>query len=78
MANQADYSKLKTPSDKCAADKEESRIRSLDIRYGSVVIPYKGNDIWMGLKGKRLLGEVAAIEYAKKLSGLMDRMQVKI
>jgi len=78
MTNLTNYSKLKTPSDKCAADKEESRIRSLDIRYGSVVIPYKGNDIWMGLKGKRLNGEVAATEYAKKLSGLMDRMQVKL
>ena len=73
MTNQADYSKLKNPNLKTDIHKEAERLRLLDIRYGSVVVPYRGNDVWMGLRGKRIIGQAAAHEYAKKLSELMDR-----
>jgi hypothetical protein len=57
MTNQADYSKLKTPEAKSDLHKEFERLHRLDICYRNVVVPYKGNDTWIGLKGKRLHGE---------------------
>lgn len=73
MTNQADYSKLKNQNLKSDIHKEAERLRLMDIRYGSVVVPYKGNDVWVGLRGKRLNGQAAAHDYAKKLSELMDK-----
>ena len=70
MTNQADYSKVK------ADPKAESdRLRRLDIKIGSATVTYKGNEIWIGLRGKILNGHKAATEYAKKLNALMVRME---
>jgi len=70
MTNQADYSKVK------ADPKAESdRLRRLDIKIGSARVAYKGNDMWIGLRGKIINGHKAATEYAKKLNAFMVRME---
>lgn len=71
--NQTDYAKEKRMTS-AILDKELDRLRQQDIRYQQVVVPYSGNEVWRGLKGKKLLGHKAATEYAKKLSELMNRM----
>ena len=55
--------------------KEEDFKASYDINYGEATVCYKGNDIWVGLKGKMLIGQVIAHEYAKRLNQLIERMK---
>ena len=47
----------------------------MDIQIGSARVSYKGNDIWVGLRGKILNGSRAATEYAKKLNKLMAKLE---
>jgi hypothetical protein len=77
MTNQADYSKEKSTKYEGKAVVQAETFRKLDIRYENVVIPYRGNDTWVGLKGKKLFGEASATEYAKRLNGLMSKMASK-
>lgn len=73
VGNLTDYSKHKL-AHSSDLDRERNRIRELDVKYGCATVPYKGNDIWIGIKGKKLIGQVAALEYAKKLYDLMVKM----
>lgn len=73
VGNLTDYSK-QTLAHSSDLDRERNRIRELDVKYGCATIPYKGNDILVGLKGKKLFGQVAALEYAKRLYDLMVKL----
>lgn len=73
MKNQADYSVVRGADIKSDLDRENDRLRKLDICVGKIVVPYKGNEVWIGLKGKKLIGQAVAHDYAKKLSKLMER-----
>lgn len=55
----------------CNSDREADALRKLSVVYGSATVPYKGNGVWSGLKGKKLVGEEAALEYAKRLNILI-------
>ena len=76
MANQSDYSKPKKNNAGYYAEKEAAILKKQDIKCGGVVVMYKGNDTWVGLRGRPIFGAVAANEYAKRLNELMNRSRV--
>ena len=75
MTNQADYSKPNKNNAGYYADREAAVLKKQDINFGGVVVLYKGNDTWVGLRGRPIFGAVAANDYAKRLNELMNRLR---
>ena len=71
FSNQADYTKENNSGFSSIADKEADSLRKHSIRFESATVPYKGNGILAGLKGKKLVGADAATDYARRLNFLM-------
>jgi len=78
MANQADYSKPKKNNANYYAERDAALLKKHDIKFGGVVVLYKGDDTWVGLRGRPIFGAVAANEYAKRLNELMNRSRVSV
>lgn len=70
-SNQTDFSKTTKVAYSSTADREADKLIKNSIRMEYAIVPYRGNDIWAGLNGKKLIGSEAAKRYASRLNDVI-------